>query len=526
MSAPLKAYIETMNFSLLGGLSDFLLFVCLLLVVFYWYCNGFFNVWEQLGVPGPKPWPFLLHIPELRNGMEQAFDKWESEYGRTYGLQSIISRRPALVTTDTKLLYHIFVKDFDNFVNRASPSLSTKTTALRSLFFYGGSDWRRTRHVMSLMFTGGKLKITMYHANNSAATLVNLIKRIKAKGELVPLKKFMAKYTSDVIAKSGFGLKAEAVSDVDNEFFDNINKFLSLGSTSQQFFRLIGLYFPFISKIGLHFFENADWINPKADAYFSELANNAIETKREQKSEKVNDMLDLLLHSETPRAVAGPNEKCLTTKEIVANSVLLILAAYETTSSTLRSLLYLLAQNQDIQDKVIQEIDTVLDGRTEPEYEDLTNLKYTEQVIKEAIRLFPPVPILTREALETKTYDGVTIPKGSCVLIRVNKILRDPEYWSEPDKFNPDRFAPDVEHKASAVAYLAFGFGPRICIGKRLAILELKVALSQLLSNFRFVKTDLTYPKLGEDVKMVNVINTMSQPEKPIELDVVLRKEE
>ncbi|XP_035824431.1 cytochrome P450 3A29 [Aplysia californica] len=503
-----------MDFSLFGGLSDFLLFVCLLLVVFYWYCNGFFNVWEQLGVPGPKPWPILLHLPELRNGVDQALKKWESEYGRTYGLQSIISRRPTLVTTDTKLLNHIFVKDFDNFVNRASPAFFTKTTALRSLFFYGGSDWRRTRHVMSPMFTGGKLKIMMYHANNSAATLVNLIKRIKAKGELVPLKKFMAKYTSDVIAKSGFGVKAEAVSDVDNEFFDNINKFVSLGSTSQQFFRLIGMYFPFISKIGLHFFENADIINPKADAYFAELANNAIAMKREQKSEKARDMLDLLLHSETPHTAAGPNEKSLTTKEIVA------------TSSTLRSLLYLLARNQDIQDKVIQEIDTVLDGRTEPEYEDLTNLKYTEQVIKEAIRLFPPVPAVTREALETKTYDGVTIPKGSCVFVRINRILRDPEYWSEPDKFNPDRFAPDVEHKAGAVAYLAFGFGPRICIGKRLAILELKVALSQLLSNFRFVQTDLTYPKLGEEVKMVNVINSVFQPEKPIELDVVLRKEE
>ncbi|XP_012945258.1 cytochrome P450 3A5-like, partial [Aplysia californica] len=477
------------------GLSGFLLFLCLLLVGFYLYCNGWTNVWVAVGVPGPRPWPFLLHVPEMMSGgLEQALEKWESVYGRTYGLHSLINRRPTLVTSDTRLLTRILAEDFPNFLNR-SPITFTNSTSLSSLFFSGGCDWRRAHHVMSPIFTGRKLRVMMRDVNDSAACLVALVEGTRRRGDLVPLKKFMAKYTSDVIAKLGFGLRAKAVSGVDNEFFHNINNFLNIGTASQNLLRLVALYFPALAKIGLDLFPSSDVINPKADAYFTRLARDALRKKREQKASEPRDMLDLLLQSETRQSTPGPSDKALTSQEIVANSVLLILSAFETTSSTLRAVLYLLARHPDIQDKVIQEVDTVLQGRRQPQYEDLASLKYTEQVIKETLRLFPPAPAVTRQAEQTMRCGDVTIPKDSCVYIRINRVLRDPGYWRDPDSFDPDRFSPGAgqTNTSDGIEFLVFGFGPRQCIGRRLAFLELKVVLCQLLTTFSHISPHISH---------------------------------
>ncbi|BFZ13721.1 hypothetical protein BsWGS_16759 [Bradybaena similaris] len=285
-------------------------------------------------------------------------------------------------------------------------------------------------------------------------------------------------------------------------------------------------------KIGLRLFnKQVDAILPETENYFVNFVNDAIVRKRAEKYNKdiskkqQLDMLDMLLDAEVDATDANnleAGDRKIVRSEVIGNSTILILAAFETTSTALSSILYLLARHQDVQDKVIEEIDDVLNGKLTPSYDDLSKLVYTTQVIYESLRMFPPSPDITRRAQETRTYNGVTIPKGAVIFIPIYKIVKDEAYFPDPHTFDPDRFSPQRKVEIDPVAFLPFGYGRRQCVAKRLALMELKVVLCQLLSTMRFVQTENTMPKAGSDAEYIR-IDGFFVAKQPIELDIVLR---
>lgn len=157
-----------------------------------------------------------------------------------------------------------------------------------------------------------------------------------------------------------------------------------------------------------------------------------------------------------------------------------------------------------------------------PTSEELNSLHYTEQVINETLRMYPPVPVVNRMAKDTRTYNGVTIPKGAVVNIPYFYILNDPKIFPEPKKFNPDRFSPAEKEKRDSLAFSAFGHGPRLCLGMRLAYLELKQGLVHILRKMRVVLNEKTEPKKGsEGVKFS--ARDLLDPVKPIMLAFEIR---
>ncbi|CAL1536872.1 unnamed protein product [Lymnaea stagnalis] len=502
----------------------------LLSVLYFYYKSTSRNIWEQLGIPGPKRDSVSDPRDELRTNFPQVLGQWREKYGRTYGVYGLQRNSPTLVTTDLGLLNHIMVKDFNNFRDRYFLNL-THSSVTDGLFFLSGSQWRRNRHVMTPLFTPAKLKTMLGHANSSAQSLVELVKEYKKDGELIPAKKLAAKFASDVIAKSGFGLDGQAVTKEDNEFFFNINRYLVIGTLPQKIFNFLTFYFPALADPLLTIFPSMDVIPREADHYFIALAEAALNRKRRDKESgreqgNAKDMLDHLVDVEVENdVVLKEGDRAMTRNEIIGNSTLLIFAAYETTSSCLMSTMYCLAKYPDVQETLIAEVDRVMQGRRQPEYDDLVEMKYMEQVINESMRMFPPVAHLKRVPRETKTYDGVTIPKGTNVYIPLLSMMSDPEYWPNPDQFDPGRFSPDKSSELDTLKFMPFGVGPRHCIGQRFALMELKVALSQLLSSVRFVLTEQTEPKLGSDVFTVALVAyDFPFPAKPILLDVTLRE--
>ncbi|XP_025113307.1 cytochrome P450 3A19-like [Pomacea canaliculata] len=111
--------------------------------------------------------------------------------------------------------------------------------------------------------------------------------------------------------------------------------------------------------------------------------------------------------------------------------------------------------------------------------------------------MYPAVNIVNRLASETVTIKGVTIPKGAGVLIPIVNVLNDPEYFPEPDKFIPERFSEENKGSRNPMAFLSFGYGPRLCIGMRLALLEIKIAMVHVLRAVKFIKTDDLQGKIG-----------------------------
>lgn len=171
--------------------------------------------------------------------------------------------------------------------------------------------------------------------------------------------------------------------------------------------------------------------------------------------------------------------------EAVRNeAAVLFMAGHETTANTLAWTWYLVSQAPEVEARLHAELDSVLGGRL-PTVTDLPHLSYTRAVLEETLRLYPPVPILPREALQDETYQGTRIPKGSLVLVVPWLLHRHRKLWDKPDHFIPDRFMPGNPGAPSKFAYVPFSIGPRICAGMSFGQQEAILCLATLAQSFR-----------------------------------------
>ncbi|OLT19157.1 cytochrome P450 [Actinomadura sp. CNU-125] len=172
--------------------------------------------------------------------------------------------------------------------------------------------------------------------------------------------------------------------------------------------------------------------------------------------------------------------------------VTLLLAGHETTASTLGWSLHLIDGHPDVRRRLHEEAVEVLGDRL-PVYDDLRRLTYTSTVIQEAMRLYPPVWILTRQAVNDDEVGGFRVPAGSDVLICPYTLHRHPDYWEEPDSFVPERFAPENAGEPGSprerprYAYIPFGAGPRFCVGSNLGLMEATFVLALVSRDLRLV---------------------------------------
>ncbi|KUL41541.1 cytochrome P450 [Actinoplanes awajinensis] len=164
--------------------------------------------------------------------------------------------------------------------------------------------------------------------------------------------------------------------------------------------------------------------------------------------------------------------------------VTLLLAGHETTASTLSWTLHLIDKHPEVRERLRQEAVEVLGDRA-PVFEDLHRLTYTSMVLEEAMRLFPPVWILPRKSLEADVVGGYRVPAGSDVLICPYTLHRHPEFWPEPDRFDPERFDRSRASDRPRYAYIPFGAGPRFCVGNHLGLMEAAFVLATLVRDLR-----------------------------------------
>ncbi len=171
-------------------------------------------------------------------------------------------------------------------------------------------------------------------------------------------------------------------------------------------------------------------------------------------------------------------------KQLRDELITLLLAGYDTTSRTLTWAWYSLAQNPNVEALLHQEIDEVLGGRA-PTNDDLPHLRYTSLVIQETMRLLPPNPIIARQALQDDQIGGFKIPAGSVVALSQYLAHRHDAHWDEADVFQPERFATENAAGRHRFAYFPFGGGPRQCVGKGMAMMNVALALATLAQKHR-----------------------------------------
>ncbi|KAM7296238.1 cytochrome P450 3A11-like [Ixodes scapularis] len=224
-----------------------------------------------------------------------------------------------------------------------------------------------------------------------------------------------------------------------------------------------------------------------------------------------DDLLQLMLNAETEEGAAvnvhkltvkydddvskptdtnlnGRRKRVLSNAEVHANAQVFLIAGTETSRTALTFTSYLLAKFQDVQDRLRTEITAVLERDGKFSYDNVFSMRYLDQVISESLRFYPPVTgFITRTCQHDYEYNGLKIPAGISVLIPPYQLHHDPNLWTEPEKFDPERFSAENKGSFDPMAFQPFGNGPRNCVGLRFAQLEMKLTLAKMLAKYRFL---------------------------------------
>lgn len=480
-----------------------LLFLAGLVVAYVMYMSWNHDTFRKMGIDGPKPHPIFGNMKMfIDDGIVKTELNMYRKYGKVFGMYETYI--PALYIADPKLLKDILVKDFKHFVNRrdtfktsADPITSSMLTQIRD------DHWRFVRSTVSPTFSGKKLRQMTPLINDAADKLMQHIDTKIKDDEDIDIKKFIGGYTMDVIASTAFGLDVDSQNNPDDPFTKHARMFTD--SSSVAVFIVIVFFMPFCSWI-LHLCNflgiSLTKIKP-ALTFFGRVTDKALKERRESPG-KYNDFLGILAHhdggddtktaeeeQESGDAVSTWTRKTLTQDEITGQATLFFVAGYDTTSNTISFVMYHLAIYPEVCEKLLQEIDDKIGGAT-PNYENVTSLSYLEMCINETMRLFPAAPRIDRQATDDVTVGNIKIPKGMIINIPVGAIHMDPEYWPEPEKFDPERFTAEAKANRDPFVFMPFGAGPRNCVGMRLALLELHISIVRILQKYRPVKSPKT----------------------------------
>ncbi|XP_047693760.1 cytochrome P450 3A12-like isoform X1 [Prionailurus viverrinus] len=478
------------------------------LVLLYLYGTYTHGLFKKLGIPGPKPLPFVGTALGYRQGFCEFDEKCFKTYGRMWGFYD--GRQPVLAITDPDMIKTVLVKEcYSVFTNRRS--LGPVGFMKSSISLSEDEQWKRIRTVLSPTFTSGKLKEMFHIIGHYGDVLVRNLRKEAEKGKPVNLKDIFGAYSMDVITGTSFGVNIDSLNNPQDPFVENTKNLFKISFLDPLFFSI--LLFPFLTPI----FELLNiWIFPKkATDFFTKSIKSMKESRLKDKQKHRVDLLQLMINSQNSKET--DTHKALSDLELVAQSIMFIFAGYETTSTSLSFLVYELATHPDVQQKLQEEIDATFPDKAPPTYDALVQMEYLDMVLNEALRLYPIAGRLERVCKRDVEISGVFIPKGTVVMVPTFILHRDLDLWPEPEEFCPERFSKKNKDSINPYIYLPFGTGPRNCIGMRFAIMNMKLALVRVLQNFSF--------KPCKETQIPLKLNTLSiiQPEKPIVLKVELR---
>ncbi|VVC43867.1 Cytochrome P450, E-class, group I,Cytochrome P450,Cytochrome P450, conserved site [Cinara cedri] len=461
--------------------------VLIVFLITYYFCTLTFNKWEKLNVPYIKPIPLFGNFLTVALGIVHPVDFYRSIYyklaGNKYG-GIFQMRTPYLMIRDPGIINNVLIKDFSYFPDRGIYSDFSVNPLSNNLFFMNNPQWKVIRNKLSPAFTSGKLKLMYNQIKECGDELMKTIRNNLAENHNneMEVRDVMGKYSTEVIGSCAFGLKLNAISD-EKSAFRKYGKNLFRPSL-RILLRELSLM---ISPVFLKIVKLKDF-PAEAGEFFHSAFHETI-TYREKNNIVRNDFVQILMQARRDLVLnqnLPPNDK-FTETQIVANAFVMFAAGFETVSTAMSFCLYELALKKHIQDRLREEIKSKMsknNGVIDSEF--LIDLNYLDMVLAETLRKYPPTFALFRKASQDYCVpnDSLIIEKGQKIIIPIYSLHYDAKYFPDPEIFDPHRFSPEEKSKRQSGTYLPFGDGPRICIGKRFAELEMKLALVEILSKF------------------------------------------
>ncbi|XP_017757781.1 PREDICTED: cytochrome P450 6A1-like [Eufriesea mexicana] len=459
---------------------DILCGIVALVLLIYYYATSTFDFWKSRGVLGPRPLPFFgntkdIMFPKMSTGefVMDIYNKYKGE--PLVGLY--MRRSPFLIVNDSELMKDVLIRDFSHFSDRGNVVPEKAEPLSPNLFNLEPERWRPLRSKLSPIFTSGKLK-EMYHLIIECTQhLEEYLNQEIEKGEPIDCVELTAKFTTDVIGTCAFGIETSALAHEDSEF-RRMGKDVFAASLQNSIRMRMRQFLP-------KFYDLLGYVIPKQRYtwFFQRVIMETIKYREENdvyRPDFINMLMELQKHPDKMENIE------LTDSLLTAQAFVFFIAGFETSSTTMSNALYELALNQDIQDKLREEIHEYCGESNEKlNYDDVKGMKYLDKVFKETLRMYPPGARLTRRSVSDYTFNDtkVTIPKGTMIWIPILGIHRDPDIYPNPEIFDPERFDDDVVATRHSMHYMPFGDGPRNCIGARFAVNQTKLGLITILRN-------------------------------------------
>lgn len=405
--------------------------------------------------PGPNGVPVLGNTLSV---MRNPFGFYEdiADYGDVVQYQTVLGTFTALLHPNH--IERVLLQEPDRFqqVDIADFDIGIDPQGLVDV---RGDQWRRQRTVMQPAFTLDRIK-------SYAGAMVDETNDITGTwpdSTEVVLDEVFTSVTLRILTRSLFDIDVRSdEAELIGRMARLLNQQLAVGNLS--------IFLP-------------SWLPTPANrrfkrtyADFVELVENLIEERRHS-DDPGDDLLSILLMAQTAEGAS------LTEVELRDNMLTFLFAGHETTSLGLIYTIFLLAQNDEALERVRDEHRAVF-GEEEPTVSHIAELEYTRAVIDEALRLYPPIPILFREPTEPVSFDGYQVDAGSYVTLPQFHIHRDTRWWNDPLSFTPERWLDDATSERPDYAYFPFGGGPRHCIGMRFARLEMMFVLAVIARRF------------------------------------------
>lgn len=458
-----------------------LIFIAIAFYLIYYLATSKFDYWKVRNVPHLKPVPFFGNYYDYITLKEYAplvTHKICMQFPEAKVVGAFYGTQPSLILQDPDMVKTVLSKDFYYFNSREVAEYTARELITQNMFFTYGDRWRVLRQNLTPLFTSAKMRNMFYLIEKCNHQLEAMLEEETSDSPIVEARSLMARYTMDCIVSCAFGVETNTMKKTDSpnpfslvgeKIFENsINRGIrnySRAMWPRVFYSLGCQMFP--DEIA-HFFKNL-----LLDVFAS----------RQHKPSNRNDFVDLVLNLKLNEYVVGDSITNMKTggEEKVrlevnddllsAQCVMFFAAGYETSATTLSFTLYQLAKNPAVQERVVAEIDEYLrknEGKVS--YESAKSLPYVEACVRETLRLYPGLGVITRELVEDYTLpNGVRLDKGLRVHIPIYHLHHSPDNFPEPEKYRPERFLGAEKENIKPFTYIPFGEGPRICIGKDIA---------------------------------------------------------
>jgi cytochrome P450 len=411
--------------------------------------------------PGPRGYPLLGVLPQLRSDPIRAFLDAADRYGDLVYLKA--GPYHGYLLSDPADIKHVLQDNARNY--HKSPLYERLREAVGDgLLTSEDPLWLRQRRLAQPAFHRERLAAM---ADTMVACIDQSLERwdgAASRGETLDLVAEMMSLTQSIIVRTMFSTDLGAAAEVVNRTWPVINQ--RIGETF------------WATKLETKLPLPANRRFRRALRELESVVYRIIEERR-QAGRDEPDLLSMFLSARDEET-----GEAMTNRQLRDEVMTMLLAGHETTSLALSWTYYLLSQHPDVEQRVAAEVDRVI-GDRRPTFPDVERLTYTRRVLDESLRLYPPAWGFSRVALGDDEIGGYPVRKGALVFVIPFVIHRRPKLWPEPDRFEPERFAPDREAARPRFAYIPFGGGPRGCIGNQFAIVEAQLIVAAVAQRYR-----------------------------------------